>query len=259
MKHSIKQVFGNLEGALRVSAVLYIAQFVIAQFVVGALFGSADLMDQEAAAKAMTEGTYPWGSFMITMISMTFVYVWVVVGWHRYVLLEESPSFVPKLEAGRIFAYLGKSLLIFLLLIPVVLVAGILFGIVGAVVGSMPPGAAGNPVFGMAIGVLLVFPISLFVYRMSPLLPAAAIGRTMTISQAWGAMKGEMGMLAMLGLISTALTVALSLPTLLLLPLGTGPLMAYQFVVGWIQLMVGASIITTLYGIYVEGRTLAYS
>ncbi len=207
--------------------------------------------------KAMTEGAFPWGSFMITMISMTFVYVWVVVGWHRYVLLEESPSFVPKLEAGRIFAYIGKSLLILLLLIPVGFVAGTLVGIVSAA-DLFTPSTTRNPVFGMAIGVLLVFPISLFVYRMSPLLPAAAIGRTMTISQAWGAMKGEMGMLAMLGLISTALTIALSLPTLLLLPLGTGPLMAYQFVVGWIQLMVGASIITTLYGIYVEGRTLAY-
>jgi hypothetical protein len=252
VRHSIKQVFGNIQDAFRISIVIYTVQFFAALILVPAKFD-----EQSEIAAALQDGSFPFGSVILSGLVTLAGFAWIVVGWHRYVLLEERPTYFPKFHAGRILAYMGVSLKIGIILIPAFILAGILgAGFAGfAAAGTDTPSTAPATI---ALSVALI-PVILLSYRLSILLPATAIGRPLTVSQAWGATKGEMGMLAMLAVITMVFTFAISTLGLGLFGAGSGAALAYQFVAGWIQMMLGASVATTLYGVYVEKRKLGFS
>jgi hypothetical protein len=253
LKHSIKQVFGNFEGALRVSGVLYTAQFVM--------------------VKTAEGGNLPYGLELLFGLVGFLISAWIVVGWHRYVLLSEGTTLLPAFKPRRILVYLGKWIVVAILaalgwfmlglFIYYVIAPIILLFLAGAGVPMMDPETSVNPeltmLFGLAIMALSTLPLLILFLRLSILLPAAAIGREMSVSAAWESMEGEMGMLAMLSFIVTVVAVVLGILSYFVVPMGILLFLAVQFVLGWVYLMIFASIITTLYGIYVEGRTLAYS
>ncbi len=66
-------------------------------------------------------GTFPPGQFLLVMVVQIILGLWIVVGWHRYVLLNEQPGIVPVPQPGRKLGCFGKSLVIGLLLVLVVL------------------------------------------------------------------------------------------------------------------------------------------
>ena len=84
----------------------------------------------------------------------------------------------------------------------------------------------------------------------------AALGDSLSLGDAWGATNGAMGDLLVLAILAVLGSVLIDLPVLSLMnimPLA----MTWTFVTAWIKTMVGASILTTIYGHYVEGRPLA--
>ena len=201
--HSLRQVFNNLEGALRVSAVLYVGQAVLGLLLLQTVSPWGESANPDGMRTMMMAGDFPWASLIVVVLVAVICNLWIAVGWHRYVLTNEKPALLPALLGDRMWAYFLRGLMIGLILIPVFIVVGLVVGFLAAAGG--PPLAA---IAAVALAVILA--VLSFAVALVGTLAFQAIG---------------------LGLV-------------------------WDFVFGWVQLMVGVSILTTLYGHYIEKRPL---
>jgi hypothetical protein len=233
----VRMVFTNFGDAIKVTGVLYLAMFV-AQIVL------LPQPSEDILTKAATISIQPTiaASILYLIIAM-IASIWAVIGWHRYVLLEERPTILPKLLPANMLSYFWRTIVLTLIISFLIAIPGGLGGMVASYLGAM---------LGMAVGVVIAVFIA---YRLSPVFPAVALGNSMTFGDAWDKFRGKNGMLIGLSLVSVALHAILSIPAYYLVP-SSVPAQAYLFVIGWLQFTIGASIVTTLYGVYVEGREL---
>ena len=238
--HSVRQVFGNLPAALRISGVLFAVQ-AVASLAIGPLDPAA-----------IETGEVSIVGLLLVMVITLVSSLWIAVAWHRYVLLQEQPgAVVPAFRGDRVAGYFGYSVLIGLILIPVAMMLGVVVGVVAAsIVGPEPTlGAA------IIVGLLVYVPLVMIGYRLSVVLPATALGEPLGLGAAWIATKDEAVTMLGLALISVACAIAVQVPVMFLL--GDGPLaIVWQISAQWVVVMVGASILTTLYGHYVQNRAL---
>lgn len=243
--HSLRQVFNNFDGALRVSGVLYLVQVVV-----GLLFGGSLTF---SAGNMMNGG--PGAGFFLGMLIVLLVALvtsfWIAVAWHRYVLLGEKPAILPTFRGDLIWAYLLKSLGYGLILIVVGAIWG---GLVGLAVGSL----LGNSVVltMIVMAVLIYLPVLVIAFRVSSDLPAAALGVQRPFLSGWAATEGQTGDLV--GLAAIAVVFGVGLQLLGGFVFGQIGVLAiiWSLLVGWVQMMVGVSVLTTLYGHYIEKRAL---
>ncbi|WP_371155604.1 hypothetical protein [Jannaschia sp. 2305UL9-9] len=231
----------NLGDALRVSALPYGAVIVLSVWVAGAY---PSTLDPQSVTDGMTLSGGAAGATLLTVVLNLVVSLWVAVAWHRYVLLSERPAgWVPPVNGGAMLGYLGRSLLI-----------GLLVGV--AIVGISIP--LGFLTLALPGGTLLVGAVSLFIgmivfYRLAVVLPAGAIGRKMTLGEGMEATKGHTETVLVLALLTVGFSLLLQVPAMLDGTVGMISIV-YQGVVGWIGLMLGVSTLTALYGHVVEGR-----
>ncbi|WP_282078508.1 hypothetical protein [Epibacterium ulvae] len=185
------------------------------------------------------------GGFGI-VIGVWFLILWVVVGWHRFVLLEEYPRFLSRPHVGRIFSYIwhmvGLGLLFALVSLP------LMFLILATVSNS--------PFELMPLLIAIIFVAFFILFRVSVILPAAAIGAPISITTAWSSTKGANGAIFVLLLLSSFANYLVENVFEFLI---TGSLIGGVFgLVGLIiWSMINVSVITTLYGYYVEGRPIS--
>lgn len=247
--HSVRQVFGNLGGALRVSGLLTLAQFAIMLTI-----GQSLLLDQESRQQMIVSGQMPWGKFVLALLLVTALWLWIAVGWHRYILLNEKPSLVPPLRVDRMLGYFGKSLLIGLILIIPALILGFVGGGLMTVILKSGSGIVAA-FFLMAI--IVYVPLATIGMRLCAMLPGAALEPGVPVFSGWEATRGATLTILGVVVISVVCSLALNFLGLRLFsdPFGL-PSRIYELVVQWIVTMVGVSILTTLYGHYVEKRPL---
>ena len=249
--HSLRQVTGNLDGALKVSALPYAAQFLANV----ALLGPAAMAGQADPAAAFSAEGGP--SIVLILLNLVFTLItsiWMAVAWHRYILKNEAPTgFVPNFNGNRILAYFLRSLGIAVLFIVLAIPLGIVAALIAAPFFSM----TGPSVIGMLIIMVVTYvPLAVLAYRLSTSLPAMALDEGGSFLAGWDATKGENGAIAVLAVISVLLMFVGSMigifvfSKLLILSL------AWAFAFNWLVAMVGVSILTTLYGHYIEKRAL---
>jgi hypothetical protein len=112
---------------------------------------------------------------------------------------------------------------------------------------------------GIALVLLVVVGwvfIVISIYRLTPILPAAEIGKPLKISEAWAATRGS-GWALFLTLIIAAIVQSLmqlvaGLFLAVFAPLGV----VFLLLAILVMTLVNVSILTTLYGYYIEGRPL---
>lgn len=249
--HSLRQVTGNLEGALKVSAVPYAAQFLANMVLLGpaAMSGHTD-----PAAVFSAEGG---PSIVLVLLNLVFTLVtsiWIAVAWHRYILKNEAPTgFVPNFNGNRILAYFLRSLGIAVLFIVLAIPLGIVAALVAAPFFSM----TGPNVIGMLIVMVVTYvPLAVLAYRLSTSLPAMALDEGGSFLAGWDATKGESGPIAVLAVVSVLLVFAGSLIGIFVFGKVVVLSLVWTFVFNWLVAMVGVSILTTLYGHYIEKRAL---
>lgn len=240
VRHSLRQVFMNPGGALRVSGLLFLVQILFG-FVVILVFGSG---------RGMMGGGMSGPAALTALFSLA-ASLWIAVAWHRYVLLGEAPGLLPVFRGDRLLAYLFYSLGYGL----IVLVVGWLWSM--AVGFALRPVMMGN--IGMALvvwGALVFLPLALLTLRMTTALPGVALGKETPFLAGWEATSGASAdilvaalFLAALGLLAQVVVLRLVMPVPIL-----GQLAALALL--WLQTMVGASVLTTLYGHYIEKRDL---
>ncbi len=249
--HSVGMVTRNLSEALRIALVPVLIGFALVvalTLVTGLSLGS--MSDPEAMDKMMRDGGM--GAFffplILIVILLVIIELWIFVSWHRFILLEEYPTgWIPEYRPDRIIAYFGRGFLIGVILF----MAMIPIGMIALAVVSFAP-FLGTVIIPLVVSIIayLVF------YRLSPTLPAAAVGESLKLGEAWAFTKGAGGTLLVTGL-STAVVQFLlqyvaGLSMAVFPPLGIG----FQVLTGLVMSLVNVSILTTIYGHYVEGREI---
>jgi hypothetical protein len=247
VSHTFELLLRNLGDALKVSVwpVLCVVVFALLIFLI--IGGSADQMMLE-----LTTGTVaaPLAlGLLMLLLAVVFASAWIAVAWHRFILLAEYPGMIPAIADRPIVTYAWRSfvlgLVMILALVPAVIVTGILAQVFG------PDVPAVMFLLGFALGVYF----SYFWLRIAVILPAIAIGKTMSLSEAWAATAPLSS--AILG--ASAILVALNIGVSGIVGALSGGAVALiiDIVVNWVTLMIGTSILTTIYGNAVEGRPLA--
>lgn len=245
--HAVTMVLNNLPTAVRLSAGPMLLVLVVAL-----IFGTGFVLTGEDQSSRITQGTFPVLGVFLTTAVMILSGLWVAVAWHRFVLREEGPTgFLPPFHGGAIGAYVVAGFIFALVLIavaiPFALVAGILLAPV-AMSGGQP-----GPVAGFIGFLVLYVPIAYVAYRISPILPSAALQARMPLKEAWYATGTSGAAFVVLTFVSVLASFLIGLPAQIL----PGILaVLWAFAAQWVSVLVGASILTTIYGHYVEGRAL---
>jgi len=227
--HAIKLVLDNFSEALRVSLFLYFVPIVIALGVPG--------------------GPETVSPITIAALIASFIGgIWVAVAWHRFILLgEQTRGWIPDFSGRRMLSYFGKSILIGLIMVLVLMVPMMVLGLIGA------QGGAATLLLG---GAVLSFVVLLVIYRLGAILPASSVDVRMRLRESWTATSGASGSILALAFLTSIAQLLLGLPSLLLAQI-FGPLaVVWDAISGWFILLVSISILTTLYGHFVEGRPL---
>ncbi len=244
--HSLRQVTGNMPAAIRVSGLLYVVQFVV-----GVLMAPA-ATDQESLQLAMEQGQVSFGAILLSGLVTVLSGVWIAVAWHRYVLREEGAGFLPVFLGGRFLGYFGKTLLIFLILLPIAAVLGVV-----ATFLLIPFAQFGSPLgILMVTGALVYLPLVVIGLRLSTILPGVALMPGQPLTAGWNATHGETANFVVLALLTLGMTLVVSVPSAFVFAPQSVPAILWNFAAGWFVTMVGVSILTTLYGHYIEKRAL---
>lgn len=246
--HAVKMVVNNLPSALRISGVLMAVQFlVIFGLGAGVILTGADLGNPAAAA------AYPFGRAFVGLVVMIVTGLWIAVAWHRFILLEESPTGpMPPFNGAAIGAYVVAGIIFALILIVIAIPISMLAGLLLAPI-LMAGGGEQSLLAGLLLIALVYLPVAWVGYRISPILPSAAVGKRMAVKEAWYATGTSGGAFIVLTLVSVFAGYLLNAPAGVL-PGILGQVWA--FLANWMTVLVGASILTTIYGHYVEGRQL---
>lgn len=244
LRHTVQQVFGNLGQAARLTLPLVIiptAFFLLTNPVVF----TGNQMGQPPDPQSIN-----WGMLLIGLVMslLCWCWCWAAVVWHRFVLLEEyADGFLPRWRGDRVFSYLGKALMVGLLVIGASLLMGIGIGIVLAAVPV--------PAVGIVLGFGLIFGVSWVATRVGLILPAAAIGAPLKVGESWDA-TAPVSAQIILPIFVIAIAGALA-SQLMILIFGATILGAIASIaVSWLHLLVNLALMTTLYGNLVEGRQL---
>lgn len=255
--HSLRMVLGNLGAAIRITIPVLV--FLVLSYAwTFAQFGSASFFVEWSSSMEAGEFVAPpegfWAFFPIAFIGGVIAFLWTATSWHRFILLEEHPGALgPQFNGGAIGRYFAAGFVLGL----IIFAAALVFGFVGGlIIGGIA--LAGMPAIGVAVlaGLVIYVPIIIIFYRLTPMLPSAAIGDRLKMSEAWDATRGASGTLLVLAVISVIASFVIAWPVGLLA--GTAPIVALvlQIAIQWITSMFGISIMTTIYGVYVEGREL---
>ncbi|PYG26569.1 hypothetical protein C8N36_12146 [Pelagimonas varians] len=244
-KHAMSMVLRNWREAVQIGLVPMFILFGFLVAIVGPeIFGFVQHVDpfgtEEVPSNALLAPIF-WVFGAIILCA-----IWVFVGWHRFILLGIYPKgWIPRPYLRAVLAYLARIFM--LLLIGCFLL--VLLTILSAALLTMP-GTGNMVIFGFYAIILIVFT------RLSPILPAAAIGKNLKLVQALAATKGaNVDFLIVIGLCASVV-VALALGVGLVERLVGGISVLLLIPANLFLTLLAVSIVTTIYGHYVEKRPL---
>ena len=174
---------------------------------------------------------------------------WTAVGWHRFILREEPIPFLPAAPPRLMASYASR----------LVLLAGVLLGAFVAAV--LPIGLLMQPLRDSPVALLGIFALPLAVtfwvlMRLGLILPALALRERLTLGDSCNATAPFAGALVRLAL-GFAGVIVLQAILLSYLPLGDPWWALLAFSRNLLLVAFALSLLTTLYGHLVEGRSLA--
>jgi hypothetical protein len=190
-----------------------------------------------------------WISVIVGFTGAIAVICGMIVNWHRYVLLQEPVGWwTSPFRSGQLAGYVKLGLV-------VCVISTVIFVVIGALAGAFA-GAFGNPIVFVVLFALFGGPAYVFVVRLSLSLPSQAIGSNVSMSEASVKTKGAFWTILIALICVTVFNFLLNI-------VETG----MQYVSGFLGVMTSlaflpinmllfASLLTTLYGYYIEKRDL---
>lgn len=236
IRHALLQVIGNFRQALMLSVMPVAGQCLLV------IVGFMMLTGRHGGSV---------GTPLIVLMILGFAIcgVWLAVRWHRFVLLDERAHPLSPPPAAAMWRYVGFALIVPLAALPLLLVT-FLFMAAGVNLGLGLP--------AVIILVILMFLTSGLMLILGTALPGAAIGAPHPIRAAWNGMKPAAGVVFLL-LIAGSVANWLGQYGFALLQRSGLPLSVYlgiNLAFYWLSTLFGLSLLTTLWGHFVEGRPL---
>lgn len=235
--HALRQVLGNLRQALMLSVV---------PLVVGLGVAAGMIMVRQHWTRSPGLGG---GGLVTALLAYLLVMAWLAVRWHRYILLDEHENLFAPPSRAAFWRYVGAMLRIVLVIVLVLLAALPMLYVISR---------TGSWVLAIFIAVvmnLLFFGLTLI---LGAALAGAAIGAHRPIRTAWERLKPAGGTLLVLSLLALAGNEAVE--ALLKAAASSGLPGVFKVIViaccSWLSLLIGLSVLTTLWGHYVEDRPL---
>lgn len=252
IRHAFRMVFGNLREALKVSVGPYLMLMLVVILGIGMIGETGGMFDGSVPMGGGEPMRPAAGLIMLAMVPVFLFFIsWVAVAWHRFILLEEYPGLLPQIAGRPIWPYAGRSILYGF----VTLIASLpLLLLVMAL--AMPLMMAGSGLAGILVFVLITGFMTFIWLRIAIALPAVAVGKPISMADAWGASKGMSGTIfgvAFLLMGINGLATVLTAQVSAILPIIGFVL---DIALQWTVLMLGVSVLTTFYGHLVEGRDL---
>lgn len=249
--HAVRMLLRNFGAALRVSALPYAVQVGAGLALVGlVMFGPRAEM-----TASMEAGQFPWLGFVATLLVSCVANAWAAVGWHRFVLAGEQPRVVPAFHGERTFAYLGIGLFIGLV---ASLAAVMMFGTIMLFAYLVPgPGGWGAVIAMMVLSFLTVALVVIICLRLGATLPGVALREGVPFGTGWDATRGETWNILALAVICGVLNVVADRIGSKVFAGSVVLSATWTMILQWVTVMIGLSVLTTLYGHYVEKRPLA--
>lgn len=238
---AVRQVFGNFRQALAMSVVPVVAGVVaVVTAIVARLWWTGGVTASSMALLA------------VAWLALSFTLVWIAVRWHRFILLDERQGVFSRPLLLPILRYAWIALLIVLVLI-------LPFFAVRAIVSLIE--SLGSTFLAMMVSLVFSVLLHSFAIILATALPAAAIGVPNPIQMAWKALNpagGTIILLAVLGyLVEALIDLVGALVNLPFVMAGQGETgLAVTWMAHWLTWLIGISVLTTLWGHYVEGRSL---
>ena len=232
VRHAFVIVFGNFGNALRAS----LMPLLILIAVVGLLTTVLNLPMNGAIIL-----------ILVGMAAAMFVFAWVAVTWHRFILLEEYPSFVPAISDRPIWPYVKRTLMIILQMMVVMV----------PVLSLMLPAISNFPSAAVILSIGLSILMSFIWLRICVSLPSVAVGEHMGSADAWAETKDIRQTILGVCVIMMFLNSAAGLLPVLLAPHLLIISTVLNIAIQWVSIMIGISVLTTIYGHVIEGRPLS--
>lgn len=235
LRHSILQLTGNLGAALTLS----VLPLLLA--VLGIGIGMA-------ARQALAVGDPPGIIVAVVAVAIvaTFVlaFVSLAASWHRHVLLGERPQVFRSIggsEARYFWAAVRMSLVIMLIVfMPMILIVALTSALNGSIYVTM----LASLIIGIAVAIIGL--------RLGTGLAGAAIGAARPLTTGWKGTESCLGTLLLLAVFSQILQTILNLASQIPGLVG----LVATLLAAWLGTLLSLSIITTLWGHFVEGRAL---
>jgi len=228
IRTSLNFIINNFAVALRVTILPYTAYFAFLLVVDTSEFAQQSRFSSLAG-----------------VLAALFFGAWMAVGWHRYILIGDTPkSWMPGLHGQILRGYMVKLFLLAVVLIfsavPFILFA---FSFMQSV-----------PIITNLSFVLIPFVVGLFFFRFGLVLPATALDQPLSFGKSWRATQEINGaVLVTIVFVTVFNGVLASIGAAM--PFGPVSIL-WAFAAGWVQAMLGLSILTTLYGHLIEKRDL---
>ncbi|MGR3712505.1 MAG: hypothetical protein ACU0A6_05235 [Shimia sp.] len=229
-------VLGNWREALKV-------------FLVPVIFGVAVIRAVGVVSSSIFDNTVAQLFTLLSVaILLVFVLLWTVVSWHRFVLLEENPtSWVPPLRSELMLSYFSRSLILIVLCLAV---ATPFYFSIGTL--TLSHSLEAFSIFK----IVMTFGVSVLMYRLGVGLPAVAIGERLGIVEAFSATKGATSAIVILlfVLFSVGFAVDQVVVVASRVSMVIGSLVS--LLCSSVLFVLNISALTTLYGHYIEGRSV---
>ncbi len=183
LRQSVLQLFKNLPDTMKISGFLY-GLIAILWRGYEVYFGiSFDHALSAGPEQGQSINGWLWPSAVILSI---VTMLWISVAWHRYILLKQAPrAFIPEFYFKPTLVYFQKSVLMALLAsLPMLL----LFLPYWMYQGAYPY----TLICVLVLSFLLLVPFCApILFRLTPLLSAAALGHDLGLKAAWTVTRGQ--------------------------------------------------------------------
>jgi hypothetical protein len=260
-KHAMRSVRAHLNVALRMSLPWLIVTMAVALARYVYLTAHFAGNQQQDDALAVSTG-------IPLFLIVTFAFCSMAVNWHRFIFLDEIARGFEKLRTDRlVWRYFGNFLLIVLILLLAIMMASLPLAVVLAVfqvpVEKLQDVAAWSWPIRIGAQFVIACLITALFFRFAVKLPAIALGRSdFGLSQAWSATRQNMASLTTLAALNTLVVLAAEaiLEVLgMVLGLagdaaGTIAIIVLGTFLQWLVAILGTTILTSLYGYFVENR-----
>ena len=212
------------------------------------------------SVEAMSSGVFAVSLVMVVASMLAFSSI--AVNWHRYILLDEVPHGMERLRLdSTVWRYVGNLILIWLAVVLIYIGGAIGFVVTGL---AMYATAGEGSLWLLALAAIpFVCALIVIAYRLSVKLPAVALGRQdYGMRNAWNDTTGNswkfLGLFLLYFLVIIVAGLLAGAVGWILGQIGGNAgqaiSVAVQLAVNWVLTILGVTMLTSLYGFFVENR-----